>query len=488
MADLTITQGLKPQQRGLANLIQGMQNGLAIRDTINQRKDAGLMNQILAMGNDQDQIAAARASGRAGTLLPKIQEQQAARLKADMDRQKTQAEIGKIGAESGKFGADAQKTEFEINQGRVKAVNDAVGGLTAMGDKITKTAVLQTMMGLTNLNILTPEAAMREYEALPDDPTQLQLYVQSKMPIGDQTQRRGQDMTQEATLRGQDMTQQTAFRGQDITADTSRYGQDQQNYRTQVTTDAANQRTQAQIDAKQQRGQVIKGAGGYFVVDPTTGTAVPVTADGQQVSTPDRFAEKPEDRMERQINTGKAAQAAQGAARAAQAAADLMKHVGLNAGTGITSAFGLIPSTEAKAFRTDLENLKAQLFLPAVQAMKGLGALTNIEGEKVQASIENLDPALPPDEMRKRLGQVVTQMERLTETARREARILASRGGTIPQNAQQTQPAQQAAPPAQVAITRAQLQDAIRKAAERGVDLSMEQAVEAYRAKGIEVR
>lgn len=472
MADLTIVQGLKPQQRGLANLMQGFQGGLAIRDTLNQRKDAKLMNQILAMGNDQDQIAAARASGRAGTLLPKIQEQQAARLKADMDRQKTQAEIGKIGAESGKFGADAQKTEFEINQGRVKAVTDAVGGLTAMGDKITKTAVLQQLMGLTNLGVLTPEMAMNEYSALPDDPIQLQQYVQSKMPIGDQTTRRGQDKVYEANVFGQ--TQQTQRNQAQI---------DAANYRTELTTDAANQRAQAQITAQQQRGQIIKGAGGYFIVDPVTKTAVPVTADGRQVSTPDRFAEKPEDRMERQINTGKAAQAAQGAARATQAAADLMNHPGLNAGTGITSMFGLIPSTEAKSFRTDLENLKAQLFLPAVQQMKGLGALTNIEGEKVQASIENLDPALPPDEMRKRLRDVAAQMENLAVMANREARILASRGGTIPQNAQQTQPAQQAAPPAQVAITRAQAQAAADQAG-----VSMEQAIEAYRAKGIEVR
>lgn len=479
MADLTIVQGLNPQQKGLASLLQGVTTGLGIRDTLNQRKDAKLMNQILAMGNDQDQIAAARASGRAGTLVPKIAEMQSTRLKAEADRQKTQAEIGKLGA-------DAQKTDFEINQGRVKAVTDAVGGLTAMGDKITKTAVLQTMMGLTNLNILTPEAAMREYEALPDDPAQLQLYVQSKIPVPEQTQRRGQDMTQETALRGQDMTQQTAFRGQDVTADTSRYGQDQQNYRTQVTTDAANQRAQAQIAAQQQRGQIIKGAGGYFIVDPVTKTAVPVTADGQQVSTPDRFAEKPEDRMERQINTGKAAQAAQGAARAAQAAANLISHAGLKAGTGITSAFGLIPSTEAKSFRTDLENLKAQLFLPAVQAMKGLGALTNIEGEKVQASIENLDPSLPPAEIQERLKDVAAQMANLAQVAQREARILASRGGTIPQNAQQTQQAapQQQAPVAQgVGVSRQVVMDYAKK---NGVSIG--EAARSLEAQGFAIQ
>lgn len=280
MADLTLVQGLKPQQQGLANLLQGVNTGLGIRDTLNTRKDAKLMNQILAMGNDQDQIAAARASGRAGTLLPKIQEQQAARLKADMDRQETQARIGKLGAESGKLGADAQKTTFEINQGRVKAVTDAVGGLTAMGNQVTKTAVLQQLMGLTNLGVLTPEQAMAEYEGMPDTPEDLQLYIQSKIPISDQTTRRGQDTVQE-----------TALRGQDVSADTARYGQQQQNYRTQVTTDAANQRSANQLAFEWERMQqlanrtnsdLIESNGQYYLLNKRTREVQPVIgADGQ---------------------------------------------------------------------------------------------------------------------------------------------------------------------------------------------------------------
>lgn len=477
MADLTIVQGLKPQQQGLANLMQGFQGGLALRDTLNQRKDAKLLNGILAMSSDDVQMTAARQSGRAGTLVPKIAEMQSARLKAEADRQKTQAEIGKIGAESGKLGTDAQKTEFEINQGRTKAVTEALGGLNALGNQVTKTAVLQQLMGLTNLGVLTPQQAMTEYDSLPDDPVLLQQYIQSKMPVPEQTTRRGQDMTQE-----------TALRGQDVSADTARFGQQQQNNRTQATIDGANSRTAATIEGQgqrltqqQQNGQVIKGIDGFFVVDRSTGNAVPVTANGQPVSTPNRFAEKPEDRMERQINTNKAAQAAQGAARGAQTAADLMKHPGLSAGTGVTSLWGLVPGTEAIAFRTQLDNLKAQVFLPAVQQMKGLGALTNIEGDKVQASIESLDPNLDGPELKRRLARVAQQFAGLTEMARKEARILASRGGMIPQNAGQTQ--QQAAPAAQVTITRAQAESAAQQAG-----MSIEQAIEAYRAKGIEVR
>lgn len=474
MADLTLVQGLKPQQRGLANLMQGFEDGLGIRDKINQRKDAKLMNQILSIGNDQDQIAAARASGRAGTLLPKIQEQQAARLKADMDRQKTQAEIGKIGAESGKFGADVKKTEFEINQGRVKAVTDAVGGLTAMGDKITKTAVLQQLMGLTNLGVLTPDQAMSEYNAMPDDPMQLQQYVQSKMPIGEQTTRRGQDMTQETALRGQDMTQETAM-----------YGQDAQTGRTQATLTAQSQR----LAQQQQRGQVIKGADGYFVVDPMTGQAVPVTADGQQVRVANKFAEKPEDRMDRLNNANKSAAATASAARASKAAQDLMNHPGLNAGTGSLSQLGMIPGTKAHAFQTDLENLKSQLFLPMVQQLKGMGALSNAEGERLTAAVENLVYTVDGAEMRKRLQAVQDLMAGVAEVSKNETLIYASRGNPaeinrlIGESRAARQGGQTQQPPAQVTITRAQAQTAAEQAG-----VSMEQAIAAYRAKGIEVR
>jgi hypothetical protein len=52
-------------------------------------------------------------------------------------------------------------------------------------------------------------------------------------------------------------------------------------------------------------------------------------------------------------------------------------------------AFG---GTQAADFAADLEAMKAQVFLPMVQSMKGLGQLSNAEGQKLTDAIGALDP------------------------------------------------------------------------------------------------
>ncbi len=51
--------------------------------------------------------------------------------------------------------------------------------------------------------------------------------------------------------------------------------------------------------------------------------------------------------------------------------------------------------TAAAGFSARLKALQAQLFLPMVQSMKGMGALSNAEGEKLTAAVGALDPSMP---------------------------------------------------------------------------------------------
>lgn len=84
--------------------------------------------------------------------------------------------------------------------------------------------------------------------------------------------------------------------------------------------------------------------------------------------------------------------------RAIGTAQRLLRHPGLNAGVGMPSinpfdgnlAGYVVPGSKAADFRTDLDTMKSQVFLPMVQSMKGMGALSNAEGEKLTAAIGNL--------------------------------------------------------------------------------------------------
>jgi len=79
-------------------------------------------------------------------------------------------------------------------------------------------------------------------------------------------------------------------------------------------------------------------------------------------------------------------------------------------GTGIGRLLAYIPGTENKDFRGQLESLKSQVFLPAVQQIKGMGALSNAEGEKLTAAVAALDPDMSKTAFRNAMGVVERYM------------------------------------------------------------------------------
>ena len=66
-------------------------------------------------------------------------------------------------------------------------------------------------------------------------------------------------------------------------------------------------------------------------------------------------------------------------------------------GYGGTTA-SMIPGTNAAGFASQLETFKAQVFLPQVQNLKGMGALSDAEGKKLTAAIGALDQKMKPAE------------------------------------------------------------------------------------------
>lgn len=79
-------------------------------------------------------------------------------------------------------------------------------------------------------------------------------------------------------------------------------------------------------------------------------------------------------------------------------------------GTVMGRLLGSVPGTENKDFRGQLESLKSQVFLPAVQQVKGMGALSNAEGEKLTAAVASLDADMKPNSLLNALGVVERYM------------------------------------------------------------------------------
>lgn len=78
-------------------------------------------------------------------------------------------------------------------------------------------------------------------------------------------------------------------------------------------------------------------------------------------------------------------------------------------------------SAEGLANRNAIEELKSGAFVQNVQTMRGLGQLSNAEGQKLQNLISVLDITQPEDVVRKQLEEIKSQYSVLQQVAVREA-------------------------------------------------------------------
>lgn len=78
----------------------------------------------------------------------------------------------------------------------------------------------------------------------------------------------------------------------------------------------------------------------------------------------------------------------------------------------------IVPGTDAYNFNAQIEVLKSQSFLASVQQMRGLGALSNAEGQKITDSIAKLDPRMSKEQFESSLNTIVSVMNLAKERAR----------------------------------------------------------------------
>lgn len=108
----------------------------------------------------------------------------------------------------------------------------------------------------------------------------------------------------------------------------------------------------------------------------------------------------------------------------------ILKHPIMQSSFGVGSTIGKIaskiPGTDNKDFDAMLDTLKSQQFLTAAKEMKGMGALSDAEGARIERAVASLDRDQSPAAFKTALTTIKTTLERA------QAKIVGS--GKLPQS------------------------------------------------------
>ncbi|EAM4100884.1 acyltransferase [Salmonella enterica] len=116
--------------------------------------------------------------------------------------------------------------------------------------------------------------------------------------------------------------------------------------------------------------------------------------------------------------------AAQGAVDTFSTALDSLNEIeqspGLSKAVGIRSAFPTVPGSDAANFEARLDTFKDQTFLPMVQSLKGMGALSDAEGKKLSDAVGALSPKMSEKAFRDSIGKIRNQLESKLSTVKKQ--------------------------------------------------------------------
>ncbi|MFJ1518456.1 hypothetical protein ACG59Z_00950 [Acinetobacter sp. ABJ_C1_1] len=139
-------------------------------------------------------------------------------------------------------------------------------------------------------------------------------------------------------------------------------------------------------------------------------------------------AETPVQRVERLEKVENYANASKQAADASNLAAKLVLQAKENGGAYWDRLIRNVPGTSENTFAKDIETLKSQVFLAQVEKMRGLGALTDKEGDAIRSSIASLDINQGPKAVQQNLSKIAQQMSAAAKSANRKAQLYATKG------------------------------------------------------------
>lgn len=123
---------------------------------------------------------------------------------------------------------------------------------------------------------------------------------------------------------------------------------------------------------------------------------------------------------------------AQNAASTAKLAAELIndyKKLADASGAGVwNAAMRNIPGTAEYDFAKRVDTLKSQAFLIGAQNLKGLGAMTEMEGKKVTDALGNLDLSQSTKQVAEQLAAIARSANSVAQNANKNAQIYSTKG------------------------------------------------------------
>lgn len=113
---------------------------------------------------------------------------------------------------------------------------------------------------------------------------------------------------------------------------------------------------------------------------------------------------------------------------------EVRKHPGLDQGTGMSSMFNAIPGTSGYDFQNRVNQLLSGGFLTAIDQLRGMGALSNAEGQTATRAISRMDTATSKEEFLAALSDYerVVKQGRDRAMSRLPAPVDAPQGATPP--------------------------------------------------------
>lgn len=113
----------------------------------------------------------------------------------------------------------------------------------------------------------------------------------------------------------------------------------------------------------------------------------------------------------------------------------LLASPGREGATGLWNLNRFIPGNQSADFAAEVETLKAQTFLPMVQQLRGMGQLSNAEGEKLNAAVGALNFNMSEKAFAESLGRIRDQFGSVLQRSGVDTKDLANWGLEAPTSA-----------------------------------------------------
>lgn len=113
----------------------------------------------------------------------------------------------------------------------------------------------------------------------------------------------------------------------------------------------------------------------------------------------------------------------------------LLASPGREGATGMWNLGRFVPGTNAADFAAEVETLKAQTFLPMVQQLRGMGALSNAEGDKLNAAVGALNFNMSEKAFADSLGRIRDQFGAALQRSGVDTKDVANWGLEAPSSA-----------------------------------------------------